>query len=76
VSGIKLKYRTLKEQADKSAGNTDNAATNGRDPPRILCLPTYFWGQRVMLCGLCCMLLTDAFCQSLGQRITAENKRR
>ncbi|DBB13625.1 TPA: hypothetical protein ACH3X3_000646 [Trebouxia sp. C0006] len=29
VSGIKLKYRTLKEQADKSAGNTDSAATNG-----------------------------------------------
>ncbi|DBA66512.1 TPA: hypothetical protein ACH3X2_002482 [Trebouxia sp. C0005] len=29
VSGIKLKYRTLKEQADKSAGNTDNAAMNG-----------------------------------------------
>ncbi|KAA6427287.1 MAG: hypothetical protein FRX49_03044 [Trebouxia sp. A1-2] len=39
VSGIKLKYRTLKEQADKSAGNTDNAAMNGRNPPRIVFLP-------------------------------------
>ncbi|DBA92885.1 TPA: hypothetical protein ACH3X1_003055 [Trebouxia sp. C0004] len=29
VSGIKLKFRTLKEHADKSPGDTDNAATNG-----------------------------------------------
>lgn len=29
VSGIKLKYRILKEQAHKSAGNTGNVAPNG-----------------------------------------------
>lgn len=29
VSGIKLKYRTLKEQADNSTDDTDNAAPNG-----------------------------------------------
>ena len=41
VSGIKLKYRTLKEQAHKSAGNTGNAAPNGRDSSQIVCLPAY-----------------------------------
>ncbi len=62
VSGIKLKYRTLKEQADKSAGNTDSAATNGRDSPQTVCLPAYIWGQGVMLCaGICWMPLTDGY---------------
>jgi hypothetical protein len=62
VSGIKLKYRTLKEQADKSAGDTDNAATTGRDPPQTVCLPADSWGQREMLCaGLCYVSLTDPY---------------